>query len=641
MRLNLRSQIVYVHDIVMTAISFGLALYLRLGDRINEVPTNLIVTGGLTLTAIGAVVYLQTGLYRGIWRYASIRDFAAVAKAVSLTVLVFLLVMFLWTRLEMLPRSLPLINWLVLMALLGGPRLLYRVSKDRRLDLHDAPGGRRRVPVLLAGAGDGAELFLRALSQATSAEYRVVGILSEKRQRVGQQIHGISILNTVDDFRRAVDDISSRDEKPQRLILTKDEFDGSVVRRLLDECLEQGMTLDRIPKLTEFKSGNPESVEIRPVDVEDLLGRPQTTLDQKPAKALVANKRVLVTGAGGSIGSELVRQIVALYPAEIALLDNSEYALYMIDREVFESRPKQTRRAIIADVRNAARIETVFDEFRPDLVLHAAALKHVPLVEENCIEGISTNVLGTVNVAEACIRHDVNIMVQISTDKAINPTNFMGASKRIAEQYCQALDLARGDRNGTNFVTVRFGNVLGSTGSVVPLFQKQLQNGGPLTVTHPDMTRYFMTVREAVELVLLAAGTAQPGKAQDGKIFVLDMGEPVRITDLACQMIRLAGYEPDKDIKIEITGLRPGEKLFEEILHDSEEPVATEAGGILLAAPRVVDLNTLREAITRLEQSCTAGESETVQKTVSELVPEAALNGRSNEENELASHAVN
>jgi len=316
-----------------------------------------------------------------------------------------------------------------------------------------------------------------------------------------------------------------------------------------------------------------------------------------------------------------VRQVCDFKPAEIGLLDHSELALYTIDRETALGWPDIGRQSVIADVRDRERIAQVFGRLRPELVFHAAALKHVPLVELNVVEGTTTNIAGTVNVADTCVETGVLAMVLISTDKAINPTSIMGASKRIAESYCQALDLKHGD--GTRFVTVRFGNVLGSTGSVVPLFQKQLAEGGPLTVTHPDMTRYFMTVREAVELVLQASALGHGGnERQDGKIFVLDMGEPIRIMDLAEQMIRLAGLKPGKDIKIDITGIRPGEKLFEEVFHGAEPLVATECPGLLLAAPRAGSLDDLSPALDELAQACRDDDEERVIAIIQKLVPE-------------------
>ena len=624
-RTNARGLFAYAHDIFMTALSFGVAVYLRLGDEILWYPRERLLIGCVTLTVIGAVIYWRSGLYRGIWRYASIPDLTAIAKAVSLTILVFLLVMFVWIRLETLPRSLPFINWLVLMALLGGPRLVYRMVRDRRFDVKPLSRGKRRIPILLAGAGDGAELFIRSLARSGDAEYRVVGIISETSKRVGQQIHGVPVLGTLDQLTQVIDDLKRGGDKPQRLILTKEAFDGAVVRQLFNLANELGLSMARVPNVTEFRSGDPDKIEIRPIDVEDLLSRAQASFDRNAMQSLIEQKRVLVTGAGGSIGSELVRQITAFDPSEIWLLDSSEYALYQVDLEVAEKRPSLRRHAVLADVRTVTRIEQIFSAFKPQLVFHAAALKHVPMVEQNCCEGVSVNVMGTVIIANACVLHGVSTLVQISTDKAVNPTNIMGATKRVAEQYCQALDLDRNGNSGTTFVTVRFGNVLGSTGSVVPLFQKQLQNGGPLTVTHPDMMRYFMTIREAVELVLLASTKTNSGGRKDGTIFVLDMGEPVRIIDLAEQMIRLAGFEPGNGIDIKITGCRPGEKLFEEVFHSSEEIVQTDTDGLLLAAPRATAIEELRLALDELTAICESNDESAVRRMLSDLVPEAKL----------------
>ncbi len=625
-RLLSRPNVAYIHDIVMAALSFGVSLYLRLGDGIFFYSPDRMVQAGLLFTVICAVVFRYTGLYRGVWRYASIADLWAITRAVSIAVLIFSFVMFLWVRLETLPRSLLVINWFVLMALLGGPRFFYRLLKDRRVDFSTDAANGQRIPVLLAGAGDGAELFIRSLARADDASYRVVGIVSERAGRVGREIHGVPVMGTFDELDQVVKELRGGGHAPQRLILTKDDLDGSQVRVLLDWADANGMTLARLPRLTDFRHGIADSVEVRPVAVEDLLGRAQTPLDRSSMRGLIKDRRVLITGAGGSIGSELVRQACEFGPTEITLVDNSEYALYTIDAEVAEHHPQLVRRAVIADVRDRDRVGRMMHEVRPELVFHAAALKHVPLVEENVLEGVMTNVIGTANVADACVLSDVGSMVLISTDKAVNPTSVMGATKRMAEIYCQALDVEGGRDGRTAFVTVRFGNVLGSTGSVVPLFQKQLAAGGPLTVTDPDMTRYFMTVREAVELVLQASALGGKRGGGDGggegKIYVLDMGEPVRILDLARQMVRLAGLQPDEDIRIEIIGRRPGEKLFEEVLHGGESLVPTACEGILLAAPRSADLAVIRRAISDLQAARDDADRENALKIVREFVPE-------------------
>lgn len=618
-----RGHIAYVHDLLMAFASFWLAIYLRLADDFAFYDTDELVPYSLVFTVICAVIFRFAGLYRGVWRYASITDLWAITKAVSFVILIFAFVMFLWTRLETLPRSILVINWFILMAMLGGPRFFYRLLKDRRFDLSSGTIDARQVPVLLAGASDGAELFIRSLRQNEDLRYRVVGIASENERRVGREIHGVPVLGTIDNLAAVIDQLPG-DTQPQRIILTKDDMDGGSVRLILDQANALGLTLARTPKLTDFKSGISDQTDIRPVDVEDLLGRAQTPLDRNAMRQLLEGKKVLITGAGGSIGSELVRQVCGFKPKSLTLVDNSEYALYSIDLETSQEWPTLPRHAMIADVRDSARIDMIMNSLSPDLVFHAAALKHVPLVEANICEGLSTNVVGTRNVANACVAANVTTMVVVSTDKAINPTNVMGASKRLAEIYCQALDLDPTPSINTRFVTVRFGNVLGSTGSVVPLFQRQLADGGPITVTHPDMTRYFMTIREAVELILQSStmGVQKKDTNQQGKIFVLDMGAPVKILDLAKQMIRLAGLQPDKDIAIEFTGIRPGEKLFEEILHDDENLVETGTQGILLAAPRTVALREISDAIDQLVGICAQGQSDAGLDIMRKFVPE-------------------
>ncbi|MBT3358080.1 MAG: polysaccharide biosynthesis protein [Rhodospirillales bacterium] len=621
-RISARGMIAFAHDIVMAAVAFVLAIYLRLGDSTTFYSTDLFVSGTITLCVIAAFVFWFMGLYRGIWRYASLEDLWAIARASTLVVLFFLMAMFLWTRLDGLPRSLPFITWFVLMALLGGPRFLYRLYKDRRIDFKLGADGITRIPVLLVGSGDAAELFIRAVSRGRDAAYQAVGIVSERPDRVGRILHGIEVMGSTDQLAEVVKRLSASGHKPQRLVLTAENMDGTRVRRLLDDADKLGMTLARMPNLTDFKAGIEDKAEIRPIAVEDLLGRPQMPLDRDAMAGLVAGKRVLVTGAGGSIGSELVRQICGFGPAEIVLLDNSEYHLYQIDLEVSEGFPDQARSAVIADVRDARRLKHIFGEYRPELVFHAAALKHVPLVEANHFEGVMTNVIGTANVAQTCRSAGVSMMVLISSDKAVNPTNIMGATKRIAEQVCQAMDLERSEGDGTRFVTVRFGNVLGSTGSVVPLFQRQLAAGGPLSVTDPDMTRYFMTIREAVELVLEASAAGSARTDYAGRIFVLEMGEPVKILDLARQMIRLAGMRAGEDVAIEIVGLRPGEKLHEELFHGGEELVSTEYEGIMVGTPRSPDANEISRIINALTQACAEANETALIESIHALVPE-------------------
>ena len=628
-RLGPRAALAYGHDIVMAAASFAAALYLRLGDLAFNAPyENILLPGTLAFAAIAAGVFLFMGLYRGLWRYASLDDLTAITKASSLTVLLFLAVMFLAKGLDVLPRSIVVISWFVLIALLGGPRFIYRLVKDRRFDLAAGSDDALRAPVLLAGAGDEAEQFIRALARNPHAPYRVVGILAASEERVGREIRGVPVLGTVESLAAAVALLKAKGGAPQRLVIASSAIAGERVRALFDEAARFGLSLARVPRLTDLKSGLEDRVEVRPIAVEDLLGRPQVPLDRDAMRTFIAGRRILVTGAGGSIGGELVRQIVALAPAEVVLLDNSEYALYQIDREAERLAPAVSRRAIMMDVRDRERVRALFEQTRPEIVFHAAALKHVPLVEANAAEGAAVNLAGTVNVADAARAANVAAMVLISTDKAVNPASVMGATKRAAEMYCQALDLE--GRFGTRFITVRFGNVLGSTGSVVPLFQEQLARGGPLTVTHPEMARYFMTVREAVELVIEAAAsessrqnmTSAGQGAHEGKLFVLDMGMPVRIVDLARQMIRLAGLRPDQDVAIAFTGIRPGEKLHEELFYGAEPLAPSGLPGIFVASPKPQDRTTLGDEIAAVARAAATGDNETVRAALGRLVPE-------------------
>ncbi|MCK2168231.1 polysaccharide biosynthesis protein [Thalassospira xiamenensis] len=623
-RLFQRSHIAFVHDVMMAAISLPAALYLRVGDGVVFYNPQNILFSVSVFTVIAAMTFWVFGLYRGIWRYASLNDLIRIAKAVTVAVGVLFLVLFLTARLDWLPRSTPIIQWFLLMAMLGGSRLIYRVAKDKTTARAMVRQGTHRVPVLLIGAGDEAEAFIRETFRSANTPFDVIGIVSLTDSRVGRNMHGIDVLATADKLEEVLGKLAkSKRGLPRRLVLTGDALRHNDITKWVEIADQNGMTLARLPKLSDLREGLADPLQIRPVAIEDLLGRPQARLDRDKVRQMIVGRRVLVTGAGGSIGSELVRQIAAYGPANITLLDAGEYNLYAIDMEMAEKYPDLPRESILGDVRDRLRIDQVFAAQKPEIVFHAAAYKHVPLVEHNPNEGILTNTLGTRNVAEACRAAGVETMVLISTDKAVNPANVMGASKRLAECYCQALETLPSDqRGGTRFVTVRFGNVLGSTGSVVPLFRRQLEAGGPLTVTHEGITRYFMTIAEAVELVLQAAELGKHGVTEGGKIFVLDMGRPVKIIDLARQMILLSGLRPGKDIDIKVTGLRPGEKLYEELFHDGEPPEPTETDGVMLAAPRVVDYALIKQVFDELGESAASRDTHKTLELMSRLVPE-------------------
>ncbi len=618
---NRRIATVALHDVVMAALSFELAVMIRYITYGAPQGFGFLWEGTLIFTAVCALTFWRMGLYRGIWYYASLNDLIAIVKAVTLGILIFLPVMFVITRLENFPRTALFINWPLLVLMLSGPRFLYRALKDGNLGAAFERSDPNLVPVLLVGAGDEAEAFIREIGRSRHAGYRVVGIVDDRPGRQGRDIRGIRVMGSINDAETVIDDLARRGRRPQRLIVTSERFAGAAVSELLDLAERRGMTLARAPRITDLRSGElghgqTEPLALRPVAVEDLLGRPQKVLDREAMQALVAGRRVLVTGAGGTIGSELARQVAALVPARLVLLDNGEHALYGIDLELGERFPELARSAVLGDVRDPGRLAAVFDRERPELVFHAAAFKHVPLNEQNPNEAVLTNALGTKAVADACLEYGAAVMVLISTDKAVEPSSVMGASKRLAEMSCQALADAPGP---TRFVIVRFGNVLGSTGSVVPLFERQLARGGPLTVTDPEITRYFMTTREAVELVLQAS--AIPVEQAEG-IFVLDMGEPVRIQDLARQMIRLAGFRPDKDVAITFTGLRPGEKLHERLFGDQEELVETRYEGILLTTPAAPDRAALESELQALAAAARARNTDDTLTRLAALVPD-------------------
>jgi FlaA1/EpsC-like NDP-sugar epimerase len=586
--------------------------------------------------AAGAIALIAGGVPFGLatqyWRFAGLGDMRAIAGSAVLGAGLYAL-LFLAAGLALPSVSFPAIHALALAILLAAPRLAYRLWRDRR----DGRGGGDvgdAVPILLVGDGEGADLFLRALGRGRGALYRVLGLLAPSARQTGRRIQGQPILGTIAETEQILEKLAAAETPPRFLVVTTD-LPGETLGHLLECADRAGVSVRRAPDPTRLAAASTAraqaGLDLRPIAIEDILNRKQVPLDRDGMARLIAGRRVLITGAGGSIGAELSRQVAGFGPAEIALLDNGEYALWQIDLELATAHPTLARSTLIADIRDAARLRAVCERFRPDLVFHAAALKHVPMVEANPLEGLLSNAVGTRNVADAARAAGATVMVQISTDKAVNPTSVMGAAKRLAEMYCQALDLAgREKAGGLRCITVRFGNVLGSTGSVVPLFQRQLAAGGPLTVTHPDMRRYFMTVREAVGLVLQAAvvGTTAPelSEAALGGIFVLDMGEPVKIVDLARQMIRLAGLRPETDIAIRFTGLRAGEKLFEEMFHGQEPPKPTRYPGLLMAAPRTADLAIISRALDELAGACSRGQEGQALALLARLVPEFSHN---------------
>jgi O-antigen biosynthesis protein WbqV len=628
-------------DGALAAVSVPLACWVASPGGPSLLPPWAPAAGALSLLIAGLPVRLSTQY----WRFAGIGELLGVAGGSMFGAALFSLFMH-QAGIPLPTPTFPIVHILTLMVLLGAPRVIYRLMQEGRLLQGSRMGWRPRPPqtegqpVLLIGAGEGADLFIRALKQERHPPFRVMGLIPLASRQTGRRIQGYPILGSVDTVGAVLQRLRADHHLPSALVLTE-EIGGPDLSHLFEEADREGVQVRRAPRPTALLHPPSEDdclpvLDLKPVAIEDLLNREQLPLDREGMARLIQGKRVLITGAGGTIGSELARQVAALGPDLLVLIDNGEYALWQIDLELAETNPRVPRRIVIADIRDEGRLRTVFDLMRPELVFHAAALKHVPMVEDNPLEGLLTNAVGTRHVADAARAVGVKAMVLISTDKAVNPTSVMGASKRLAEMYCQALDIAaldaskRGHKPGMRCVTVRFGNVLGSTGSVVPLFQRQLSRGGPLTVTHPDMQRYFMTVREAVGLVLQASvvGTApRPPDAAGldgapGGIFVLDMGKPVKIVDLARQMIRLAGYRPDQDVEIRFTGLRPGEKLYEELFHGKEPPRATGFPGLLMATPRTADPAIVGRAIDEIASACRGGQVRLALNALAHLVPE-------------------
>lgn len=611
--------IAFGYDIVMALIAMFLALLLRYGNLSDVNTRNVLFGAVIPFTGAAAASFLVMKTYCTSWRHASTTDLVTIFYTTGLAVLFYLPASFVVNRLSEIPRTSIVLAWMILLLLMGGSRLGYRLYRERHFFLIRRPMSAGQLPILVIGDGNATELFLRSLDQ--SSEYYPVGILSDGPQ--GVILRGIPILGVLGEVESVVESFGDAGDRPRKLVVVDRDLTPAVLNRLVEAANRLGLTIARGPDLTSLRPGMQDEVVLNPISVEDLLGRPQVVLDPAPVKTLIKDRRVLVTGAGGSIGSEIVRQVCAIGPSAVCLVDASEFNLYTVDATMSERWPETERVARVIDVRHRNAVQACFSQFKPEIVFHAAALKHVPLVEANPLEGVWTNTIGSRHICDAAAVVGCRTVVLVSTDKAVNPTNVMGASKRGAESYCQALGLSGITRaEATRFIAVRFGNVLGSTGSVVPLFERQLKAGGPVTVTHPEVERFFMSIREAVQLVLQASALGTVTDNMQGRVFVLDMGEPVRIVDLARQMIRLAGLRPDIDISITYSGLRPGEKLYEELSHSGEEVESTLIPRISVVSPRTGDLAGLREVFSKIEDACVAGRTGEVLELLRSLVPE-------------------
>lgn len=575
--------------------------------------------------ATASVALYATRTYRMIWRYMGFGDLLRLVAAASLTMLGFLGVELLVMNPNLsVPGTLLawtiLLVWTLNMGFLAAPRLIVRAIDEMPAWFGQKPkiAGSNVNQVLLTGEVTRMEAFIRACARDPALRYRVVGVLTDDSRLLGSYLHGVKVLDNVNNLKLVLGLLAKQGIHPQTLVVANDDAVHTDFERLLELANASDVRIGRLPPLGSFTDGAP----IRPIELSDLLGRPEIKIDMQAVASMIEGKCIMVTGAGGSIGSELSRQVARLKPSRLIVLDASEFNLYSIDAELSETYPDIVRETALVDVRDAALVSHWIGRTRPTIVFHAAALKHVPLIEGHPIEGIKTNIFGTINVAEACRTHRIPAMVTISTDKAVNPTNVMGATKRLAEAYCQGLDLAADANAHTRFIMVRFGNVLGSAGSVVPLFRRQIEMGGPLTVTHPDITRYFMTIPEAVTLVMMAGAQGVEVQNERGNIYLLDMGEPVKIMDLARQMIRLSHHRSAAEIKIEIIGLRPGEKLFEELSHTEEYVQPTRSKSILKLAPRATDLRIIRQQVQELRQACTNEDRERALRLLKVSVPD-------------------
>jgi FlaA1/EpsC-like NDP-sugar epimerase len=589
----------------MVPIAWFLAFWLRY--NLEVVPATYYqdaLVGLLFVLPIQLTAFLLFGLYRGIWRFASLPDIVRILKAVTVGTVVSVALLFIFTRAGGVPRSVPVIHAILLVMLLSGPRLIYRLLKDQRLDL--SPGKR----VLIVGSGKAGEMLARDLLRNRRGDYTPVAFVDDKQRRQGREIHGIPVSGTCDDIPRLCEE-----KAIDIVMLAIPSASSRQMRRVVELCEQANLPFRSVPQLNDLISGHVQINSLRTVSIEDLLGRDPVSLDWDSIDSALSGKVILVTGAGGSIGAELCRQLATIKPARLVLLEISEFNLYTIEMELLNTFPDLALECHLGDIIDQPLVENLFAQTRPEVVFHAAAYKHVPMLEHQLRQGVRNNILGTRVVAQAADRFKCGVFVLVSTDKAVNPANVMGACKRGAEIYCQNLNA----HSDTKFITVRFGNVLGSAGSVIPLFRKQIEAGGPVTVTDPRMERYFMTIPEACQLIMQTVVLGE-----GGEIFVLDMGEPIKISYLAEQMIHLSGRTPGTDIQIEYIGLRPGEKLYEELFHEKEHLEETAHEKVFLAHHRQVEWRNLLTILNQMKEACEIHETEEMKSLLDQLVPEQA-----------------
>ncbi|MCO5101250.1 MAG: polysaccharide biosynthesis protein [Burkholderiaceae bacterium] len=602
-RASFLSTLAFLFDLAGPVAAWTGAFLLRFNFDWPDAYERHMIVGMLVLVPAHALACRVAGLYRGLWIFASLPDLNRVLRAVAASSIAALVFAVLYRDPLGVPRSVVVLYPLLLVAWMAGGRVAYRMLKEHRL--YGGLVGQGK-PVLVVGAGRGGAMLVRDLSR--NPDWRVVGLLDDDPAKWKREVFGVPIFGAIDALPRVI-----AQEKARHVILALPSISTSVRRRAADLAVRAGARVFTVPAADDIISGRVSVSSIRPLEIDDLLSRETVHIDSEHVHEMLAGKTVLVTGAGGSIGGELCRQLARFDSSRLILLEHNEFSLYSLEQWFSANRPEVPIVPLIGDVKDEERLRQLFAAYRPQVIFHAAAYKHVPLMEVgNAWQAVRNNVLGTLSVAECARDFGAERFVLISTDKAVNPTNVMGATKRLAEMACQALQASGGS---TQFEIVRFGNVLGSAGSVIPKFQAQIAKGGPITVTHPEITRYFMSIPEAAQLVLQAAAMGT-----GGEIFVLDMGEPVRIVDLARNMIHLSGYS-ESDIRIEFTGLRPGEKLYEELLADAEQTRETPHPKLRIARSRPVDVDFLASLRSWLEQSAPADDA-TVRKDLAARVPE-------------------
>ena len=595
--------VAFTHDLLMVPIAWLGAYWLRF--NLERIPDPLLLSALTVLPGVMIVqgaVFWYFGLYRGVWRFASMPDLIRITKAVVFGVSLTAVAIFLLTRMEGIPRAVFPLYGIFLLILLGGPRFIYRWLKDHSFQ---SATGRKS---LIVGAGLAGEMLARDLLRSPGGSWEPMSFVDDDPTKQGREIHGIRVSGLCD----KIPEVVARHEI-ELILIALPSATSKQIQRIVELCEKTGKPFRILPRLQDLVSGQASIRDLRDVRIEDLLGRESVSLDWTSITRGVQGKTILVTGGGGSIGTELCRQVARLKPAHLVIFEQSEFNLYSIELELRQTFPDLRLTVLLGDIYDAVAVEQMLRAYRPTVILHAAAYKHVPMLEHQLRAAVKNNALGTRTLGSLAERHGCATFVMISTDKAVNPANIMGMTKRVAEIFCQNLSA----RSSTHFITVRFGNVLGSAGSVIPLFQKQIAAGGPVMVTHPEITRYFMTIPEAAQLIL-QAGTMGRG----GEIFVLDMGEPVKIAYLAEQLIHLSGKKPGEDIEIVYTGLRPGEKLYEELFHESENLTGTTHPKILLANSRGVDFTQLEQTLDKLATACEANDERQIYGILSELVPE-------------------